>query len=141
MAHDISRDLAKSERGLVVGPAGCGKTRLIAEAVDKDKDRQLVLTHTHAGVRAILNHLKVVGVSSSRVKVTTIDSFALSLRNRFSKSLELAIRRPNDEQWLDIHNAAERAFRCRAVRRVLSATYHGVYVDEYQDCSAVNMHW
>ncbi len=136
MAHDIAQSLAKSKRGLVIGPAGCGKTRLIAEAVNGDKDRQLVLTHTHAGVRAILNHLKTFGVSVSRVRVTTIDSFALRYVLAFPNLSNWNIREPTDDQWRDVHGAAERAFQCRAVRRVLQATYRGIYVDEYQDCSS-----
>lgn len=136
MAHDVAQALAKSERGLVVGPAGCGKTRLIAEAVKSDKDRQLVLTHTHAGVRAILNHLKALDISLSRVRVTTLDSFALRYATAFPKLSNWHIRRPIGDQWLDMRAAAERAFQCRAVRRVLQATYSGIYIDEYQDCSA-----
>lgn len=136
MAHDIAQNLAKSQRGLVVAPAGCGKTRLIAQAVNYDQDRQLVLTHTHAGVSAILNHLNTVGVSLSRVRVTTIDSFALRYANAFPDLSGWHAREPKGDQWLEIHTAAERAFQCRAVRRVLRITYRGIYVDEYQDCSA-----
>ena len=136
MTHNIAQSLARSQRGLVVAPAGCGKTRLIADAVNYDQDRQLVLTHTHAGVRAILNHLNTVGVSLSRVRVTTIDSFALRYANAFPNLSGWRTREPTGDQWLEIHTAAERAFQCRAVRHVLRATYRGIYVDEYQDCSA-----
>lgn len=136
MAHDIAQTLAKSQRGLVVAPAGCGKTRLIADAVNCDQDRQLVLTHTHAGVRAILDHLNTVGVSPSRVRVTNIDSFALRYANAFPNLSGWHTREPTGDEWLEIHTAAERAFQCRAVQRVLRATYRGIYVDEYQDCSS-----
>ncbi len=136
MAHDIAQTLAKSHRGLVVAPAGCGKTRLIADAVNCDRDRQLVLTHTHAGVRAILDHLNTVGVSLSRVRVTNIDSFALRYANAFPNLSGWYTREPKDNQWPEIHTAAERAFQCRAVQRILHATYRGIHVDEYQDCSA-----
>ena len=48
MEKEIARHLAKSKRSLVVAPAGCGKTRLIADAVRQGEGRQLILTHTHA---------------------------------------------------------------------------------------------
>ena len=50
MPNDSAKNFAGCDRGLVVAPAGCGKTHLIAEAVGHAKGKQLVLTHTHAGV-------------------------------------------------------------------------------------------
>jgi len=136
MPNDASRALAGSPRGLIVAPAGCGKTRLVATAVSHDRDRQLVLTHTHAGVRAILNHLAVVGVSSRRVRVTTIDSFALRYANAFPSLSGWSIREPRGDEWQAIHASAAKALQFRAVQQVLRETYGGLYVDEYQDCSA-----
>lgn len=51
--------LAKQEKAVVVSAAGCGKTHLITEAIKySDSGRQLILTHTHAGVHSILNKVK-----------------------------------------------------------------------------------
>ena len=58
MPSDEARTLADAVRGFVVAPAGCGKTFLLAEAVSISDGRQLILTHTHAGVRAIRGHLE-----------------------------------------------------------------------------------
>ena len=110
MANDIAQSLAGCDHGLVVAPAGCGKTHLIAEAVQHDRDRQLVLTHTHAGVRAILNRLSAFGVSSSRVRVTTIDSFALRYASAFPELTGWRTPNPRGEEWHQIHSAASKAF-------------------------------
>ena len=136
MANDLTQSLAACNRGLVVAPAGCGKTYLIAQAVQHDRDRQLVLTHTHAGVRAILNRLADFGVNSSRVRVTTIDSFALRYAAAFQELSGWRTPNPRGAEWLQIHPAASKAFEARAIKRVLTTTYRGIYVDEYQDCSA-----
>jgi hypothetical protein len=43
-----------SERGLIVAPAGCGKTHLITETLNINAgEPYLVLTHTTAGVAAL----------------------------------------------------------------------------------------
>lgn len=55
--RDLS--LLDIERGLVIAPAGCGKTQLIANALrDHDFDKPiLVLTHTNSGVAALRGRL------------------------------------------------------------------------------------
>ena len=136
MANDLAQSLADCDRGLVIAPAGCGKTYLIADAVQHDRDRQLVLTHTHAGVRAILNRLADFGVSSSRVRVTTLDSFALRYAAAFPGLSGWRTPNPRGDEWLQIHSAAFKAFETRAIKQILKATYRGIYVDEYQDCSS-----
>ena len=56
-------EFAASDRACVVAAAGCGKTRLIADAVKVlEGTRQLILTHTHAGVNALRYKLRAVGV-------------------------------------------------------------------------------
>lgn len=51
---DTVKQFANSRRAAVVAAAGCGKTNLIAQAVAAHSGgRELILTHTHAGVHAI----------------------------------------------------------------------------------------
>ena len=47
-------DLLSIDKGTVTAPAGCGKTHLIALALDRHQGLKpiLVLTHTNAGVAA-----------------------------------------------------------------------------------------
>ena len=135
MPDDVVRNFARCSRGLVVAPAGCGKTHLIAESVGFAPGKQLVLTHTHAGVDALRTKLKTIGIPAAKCRITTIDSLALCYSNAFPAIAGWNCEYPNgDEEWRALRMAACRLFRCRAPRRVLKASYAGVFVDEYQDC-------
>lgn len=135
MPNSVAENIAKCSRGLVVGPAGCGKTQLIAEAVGYAQGRQLVLTHTHAGVDALRTKLAAVGVPPAKRHVTTIDSLALCYSSAFPQLAGWDLDFPSsDDEWRALRMAASRLFRCRAPRRVLRSSYAGMFVDEYQDC-------
>ena len=51
---------ACSGNGYVVAPAGFGKTHTIAQATSLSTGRQLVLTHTHAGVNALRKKMRAL---------------------------------------------------------------------------------
>jgi len=121
--------------GMIVAPAGCGKTHLLAESVACSIGRQLVLTHTHAGVRAIRKHLERQKVPASQYRVTTIDGFSLRYASSFPARSGWTISVPTGDDWELLRVATLRLFSLSSVRRVLAATYSGVFVDEYQDCS------
>ena len=111
------------------------KTHLIAESVGFAPGKQLVLTHTHAGVDALRTKLKTIGIPAAKSRVTTIDSLALSYSNAFPGLAGWNCEYPvSDEEWRELRLAAYRLFRCRAPRRVLRNSYAGVFIDEYQDC-------
>jgi len=135
MPNDTAVNFAGCSRGLVVAPAGCGKTHLIAEAVGHSTGKQLILTHTHAGVDALRTKLKTLGIPSARYHVTTIDSLALRFANAFPHLGKWDCLYPSKtEEWSALRIAASRLFTCRAPRRVLKTSYDGMFVDEYQDC-------
>lgn len=135
MPNDTAGNFANCDRGLVIGPAGCGKTYLIAEAVGHSAGRQLVLTHTHAGVAALSAKLAALGVPASKYRVTTIDSLCLCYSNAFPRLAQWVCAYPNnDEEWKILRFAASRVFGCRAPLRVLKTSFDGIFVDEYQDC-------
>ncbi len=135
MSDGTAKDFARCGRALVVAPAGCGKTHLIAQAVSYSPGRELVLTHTHAGVDSLRRRLKDLRVPSGKYRVTTIDSLALSFANAFPNLAGWTCPYPEDQaEWRGLREAARRLFSCRAPLRVLKATYDGVFVDEYQDC-------
>ncbi len=135
MASQLAKDLAHAERGMVVAPAGCGKTHLISEAVGCSQRRQLVLTHTHAGVKAIRERMIRLGVAAELYRVATIDAFALKYASAFPSLSGWTIREPEGEQWAALRPAALVACRTSPVIDVLRASYAGAYVDEYQDCT------
>lgn len=131
--------LLAAERGSVVAPAGCGKTELIARAVrSMDGGRALVLTHTHAGVKALRDRLHRLGAARERVHVETIAGWAL----RYSTAYPVRAVLPTPEpaasgEWDAIHRGAAKLLDVEAIRRVVRASYSRVFVDEYQDCTRV----
>src|SRR5450631_1149027 len=98
---DEAREVAASRRCSVVAPAGCGKTYLIAYAVTHyGGERELVLTHTHAGVDALRRRLRLLGSRSASCTVDTIAGWALRLAAAFPKSSALATAKPTTrEEW------------------------------------------
>ena len=53
----------------IIAPAGHGKTEMIAEIVQYAKGKQLLLTHTNAGVDAIEKRLQKRNVSKEKYTV------------------------------------------------------------------------
>ncbi|MEW6229310.1 MAG: UvrD-helicase domain-containing protein [Bacillota bacterium] len=135
MPSNAAKNFSECDRGLVLAPAGCGKTHLIAESVGHATGRQLVLTHTLAGVDALRTKLTNLGVPAAKYRVTTIDSLALSYSSAFPRLAGWDCRYPNDDkEWSALRVATCRLLDHDAPRRVLRASYAGVFVDEYQDC-------
>ena len=127
-AHDGS--------GYVVAPAGYGKTHLIAESTARSAGRQLILTHTYAGVNALRRKMRTLRVSDKFHRIDTIASWAIRLSLSYSKTSGWDIERPYDnDQWSTLYHACARLLDYEFVRRLVRASYDGLYVDEYQDCS------
>lgn len=122
--------------GYVVAPAGYGKTHLIAESSARSAGRQLILTHTYAGVNALRRKMRTLGVSDKLYRIDTIASWALRLSLSYSGTSGWDDERPADnERWSALYEACSRLLDQAFVRRIVRASYDGLYVDEYQDCS------
>lgn len=126
---------AYGSTGYVVAPAGFGKTYLIAASLLHATKRQLVLTHTYAGVNALRRKLRILKVPSGASRIDTIASWSLRLSLAYPEASGWTTQRPEQEQWSDLYAACSRLLDCGFVRRILRASYGGFYVDEYQDCS------
>lgn len=132
-------DLATIGRGLVIAPAGCGKTQLITDALARHSGAKpiLVLTHTNAGVAALRGRLEKAGVKPAAYRATTLDGFAIRLISTFPQRAGHDARivtgsRPNYDA---IRDAAARLVAAGHVHDILAASYERLFVDEYQDCS------
>lgn len=132
-------DLLTVQRGLVIAPAGCGKTQLIVEALKRHADGKpiLVLTHTNAGVAALRNRLDKGKVRTSAYRLSTIDGFAIRIVGMFPKRAEfdpgrLTVERP---PYREIRTAACNVLSTSRIYDAIRATYARLLVDEYQDCS------
>ncbi|MCC6613595.1 MAG: AAA family ATPase [Anaerolineae bacterium] len=131
--------LAQSARAYLVAAAGYGKTEIIARAVSLEQERrQLILTHTHAGVHSLKTRLKKLGVSGRYFRVNTIAGWALQYVNAYPQlsGIQAGYTPINNDEWRSCYRAAARLVgENRAIRSVVQASYAGVYVDEYQDCT------
>lgn len=133
---DIAQ-LMRMPKALVIAPPGYGKTHLMAQAVAEcGGKRELILTHTHAGVHSIRQKLRKFGVSSNRVQVDTISGWLLRYLFSFPSASGFTSGYPSTSQgWSEIYCSGLRLFQLAPLTRVLRASYSGVLVDEYQDCT------
>lgn len=129
---------AQQARGSIVAAAGCGKTEQIGEATRLAKRRRLILTHTHAGVDALRQRMTRLKVPSANFHIDTLAGWCLRYAVSFPKLSQVKLSVPaTDAEWTSVYEGAARIIEAGAVTRVLDATYEGLYVDEYQDCNAL----
>jgi DNA helicase-2/ATP-dependent DNA helicase PcrA len=104
-------------------------------AVKTSTRRQLVLTHTFAGVNSIKTKMSALGVPSSKYHIETIASWSLRLCLAYPKTSGWKIENPTSKQWAKLYECCSELLAKEFIRHVVKSTYAGVYVDEYQDCS------
>jgi len=127
-----------SERkSLLVAPAGYGKTYTLAECIKytPDGDRQLILTHTHAGIASIKEKIKKQKIPSSKYHIETITGFAQKYVDAFYCGADSPAQEDSKIYYPFIIRKAIELFKRDSVLRVVSNTYSGLFVDEYQDCT------
>lgn len=132
-------DLLTINGGMVIAPAGCGKTQLITDALGAHGNIKpiLVLTHTNSGVAALKMRLDRSQVPANKYRLSTIDGWAIRLINMFPERAGhdptiVSKQRPN---YPAIREAAFRLLKSTNVSDVIAASYSRLLVDEYQDCS------
>lgn len=129
-------NFAAQQRAVVVAPAGCGKTELIADSVKCCKGRQLVLTHTHAGVDSLRNKFHKKGIQSDHYNLETIHSFALQYSAAYPSTSKIPCKQPkSDEDYPKVIEAANVFLKTSLAKEILLNSYSGIFVDEYQDCT------
>ena len=123
------------DKTLLIAPAGYGKTHTIVECLKYTTGRQLILTHTRAGVASIKEKIKKSSIASNRYNVETISSFAQKYVNAFYTGTDT----PNQENSREYHpfiiDKAASIFKSNVIKNVIKATYASLFVDEYQDCT------
>lgn len=136
MAKAALDAMLASRRAFTVAAAGCGKTELLGQLVaDQRSGRQLVLTHTHAGVAAIKKRLAGMRVPQDKFHLDTIAGWCLRYGAAYPAISGYRPGAEADPDWTATYPGAERVCRTVLGKRILGESYNGVLVDEYQDCS------
>ena len=124
------------QKCLLIAPAGYGKTHTISESLKKTKGKQLILTHTHAGVSSIKEKLKKAQIPSYNFNVETITSFAQKYVLSFYITKEdIPGQEDSNAYYPFIIKEANNIVKLKPILKVISSTYSGLFVDEYQDCT------
>lgn len=75
----------------IIAPAGYGKTEEIAEAVKICEGKQLILTHTRAGVAALRDRMKRKNICPENYEIDTIASFGLKWCKAYPSTAQVKI--------------------------------------------------
>ena len=124
------------EKVLLVAPAGYGKTFTLAQCLKHTCGKSLLLTHTHAGVASIRKKLKDELVDSEKYNVETISSFAQKYVQAFYTGTDIPKQEDSKKYHPFVLEKAIEILSIPAIQCVIQATYSGVFVDEYQDCTS-----
>jgi DNA helicase-2/ATP-dependent DNA helicase PcrA len=125
-----------SERdNVLIAPAGFGKTHTISECLKHTEGRQLILTHTQAGVASIKEKLQKSSISKDSYNVETISSFAQRYVFAFDNSTNIPNIEDPDNFYPFLIDRAREIFLLKPVQDVIRLSYTGLFVDEYQDCT------
>lgn len=130
-------DFVNHPKTLLIAPAGHGKTHAIAECVKMcpEGSRQLVLTHTHAGISSIKSKLKKLEVEESKYEVTTITGFAQRIVRAFAGLKSLGFNQDDKGYFDEVVKKCTDLLSIDSVASVVKLSYNGLFVDEYQDCN------
>ena len=126
-----------SEKSLLIAPAGYGKTFTIVECLKYTTGKQLILTHTHAGVAAIKEKVKKSDeINAKQYSIETISSFA----QKYAQAFYVGEDMPHQEDANNYHKfiieQAIHIFGISSVQDIIKSSYSGLFVDEYQDCNS-----
>ncbi len=111
-------------KGLLIAPAGHGKTYSIAQmvsSVEADKP-QLILTHTHAGIASLKKKFREQGIPPKKYTIETICGFIQRYVLILCKKTDV----PNQENknfFQQIVEIAVHLFSKPAVRRIVTQSY------------------
>lgn len=120
----------------IIAPAGHGKTEMITDLVEVLPGKKLVLTHTNAGVAALIQRLAKKKIDKEKYTLSTISAFcmrwcgAYPLTSGVDQSIPITDKRFYGEQT----SGTIRIFSHFWARDIIKASYSCVIVDEYQDC-------
>lgn len=131
----------KSYRGLLIAPAGHGKTTAIADCIKRcpDDQCQLILTHTHAGIASLREKLRKKKIPVNKYHLETITGIAQ--RYVLSYLGSAALPKLDEKEYFDkAVKECIKLLQSSVVQIVVKSSYKGIFVDEYQDCTVEQHH-
>ena len=125
----------------IIAAAGHGKTEMIIDMVEYAEGRQLLLTHTHAGVDALQKRLNKRNIPKTKYAISTIAAFCVKWGMAYCNTAEVdttlspySSKAETKRYYSQFYEGAKRLFQHEWAGKILQATYAGIIVDEYQDC-------
>lgn len=142
MTEEEAKEIGERRSVAIIAPAGHGKTEMIADLVALSEGKQLVLTHTNAGVDALKKRFNRKKIKKKYV-ITTIASFCVKYCSAYYRSAHFDIelspingsREDVKEYYQQLYEGMNRLLQLNWVATVIKSSYSRVIVDEYQDCS------
>jgi len=125
----------EGEKTYLIAPAGYGKTHTIVECLKHTSGRQLILTHTHAGIASIREKIKKNEIPTQAYALETISGFIQKFVLAYYVGDDLPEQDDSKSYHTFLTEKAIKIFASPIVQEVVRATYRGLFVDEYQDCS------
>lgn len=100
MTDEAVNRMYGARRGFTEAAAGCGKTQLLSSIVaDERFGRQLILTHTHAGVAALRKRLRKRGIADARFHLDTIAGWCLRWATAYPSISGVADELSKKPEW------------------------------------------
>jgi len=124
----------EGKKTLVIAPAGHGKTHTIVQCIKLTTGKQLILTHTHAGIASIKEKITQESLDSQKYHIETISGFVQKYFLAFYCGSDTPAQDAKDYHDFVLYKSLS-IFKSSLVRKVVNSTYAGIFVDEYQDCT------
>lgn len=139
MEQSEANVILSKQNAAIIAPAGHGKTEMVADIVSCSIGKQLVITHTNAGVESLKKRFLKKNIKKNLSNITTIASYCMRWCNAYPNNakFDISLDPHKDAKiyYLSIYNGMLNLLDCEFVRTIIKSTYCGVIVDEYQDCT------
>lgn len=129
------KDFVEKQKCMLIAPAGHGKTHSIVDCLLQTSGKQLILTHTHAGVASLKEKISKCGISNSRFEVETISGYAQKYTLAYCQKNEIPSQEDSNKYYPFIIQKAKEIINNSFIQKSIKASYTGLFVDEYQDCT------
>lgn len=124
-----------AKKSLLIAPAGHGKTHAITDCLAHTEGKRLILTHTHAGIASIREKIKKANISSRKYHIETITGYAQKYVQAFYTGSDMPDRHDINAYYSFLVAKATALLKTPLIAKTIAATYSGLFVDEYQDCT------